>query len=51
LDTPHGLWTSVLYESLLVTFALAASVPHRPTERHDPGQMPAELQSPITAVP
>jgi hypothetical protein len=30
LDTAHGLWVSVLYESLLVTFALAASVPHRP---------------------
>jgi len=33
LDTPHGLWVSVLYESLLVTFALAASVPHRPGGR------------------
>jgi hypothetical protein len=24
----HGLWASTLYESLLVLFALAASVPH-----------------------
>ena len=40
LDTAHGLWTSTLYESLLLTFALAASVPHRPVERRD-GQVPA----------
>jgi hypothetical protein len=31
LDTAHGLWVSVLFESLLVTFAVAASVPHGPT--------------------
>ncbi len=29
LTTVHGLWASSLYESLLVLFALAASVPHR----------------------
>ena len=28
-DTPHGLWATVLYDALLVTFALAASVPQR----------------------
>lgn len=28
LTTAHGLWASTLYESLLVLFALAASVPH-----------------------
>jgi hypothetical protein len=38
LDTAHGIWTNVLYESLLLTFALAASVPHRPAERPDPGK-------------
>jgi hypothetical protein len=32
LNPPHGLWVSVLYESLLVTFAVGASTPHRPTE-------------------
>jgi hypothetical protein len=41
LDTAHGLWTSTLYESLLLTFALAASVPHRPIERRDAGQVSA----------
>jgi hypothetical protein len=29
LSTPHGLWATVLYDALLVTFALAASVPQR----------------------
>jgi hypothetical protein len=29
LDTAHGIWVSTLYESLLVVFALGASVPHR----------------------
>jgi hypothetical protein len=38
LDTPHGLWSSVLYETLLCTLALVASVPHRSTERPDPGR-------------
>jgi hypothetical protein len=51
LDTPHGLWTSVLYESLLVTFAVAASVPHRTAERRAAAPVPAELQPRITAVP
>jgi hypothetical protein len=31
LDTAHGLWVSVLFESLLATFAVAASTPHRST--------------------
>ena len=35
LSDPHGLWASVLYETLLVTLALGASVPHRATERDD----------------
>jgi hypothetical protein len=35
LDTAHGLWVSLLFESLLVTFAVAASAPHRSTE-HPP---------------
>jgi hypothetical protein len=30
-DTPHGLWATVLYDALLVTFALAAAVPQRTT--------------------
>jgi hypothetical protein len=50
LDTAHGLWVSVLYESLLVTFALAASVPHRPN-RPDPGQSPAAFQPQVTTGP
>jgi hypothetical protein len=29
LTTPQGLWATVLYDGLLVTFALAASVPQR----------------------
>lgn len=51
LDTPHGLWVSVLYESLLVTFALAASVPHRPTGRRDPRQSPAAFRPQVTTIP
>jgi hypothetical protein len=45
LTTVHGLWTSTLYESLLVIFALAASVPHRsPVDTHAPGDtVPAHL--------
>jgi len=34
----------VLCESLLVTFALAASAPRRPTGRRDPAQSPAAFQ-------
>jgi hypothetical protein len=37
LDTAHGLWVSVLFESLLVTFAVAASAPHGPTGHPPPG--------------
>lgn len=37
LDTPHGLWVSVLYESLLVLLALAASIPHRTPVRRPVG--------------
>jgi hypothetical protein len=33
LATAHGLWVSTLYESLLVVFALAASVPQRAPHR------------------
>jgi len=51
LDTAHGLWVSLLYESLLVTFALAASAPHRPTGRPHPGQPPAAFQPQVTTVP
>lgn len=51
LDTPHGLWASVLYESLLALLALAASVPHRPTKRRLTGQVPTALQPGITTVP
>ena len=29
LSTPHGLWATVLYEALLITLALSASVPQR----------------------
>jgi hypothetical protein len=50
LDTAHGLWVSVLYESLLVTFALAASVPHRPTGGSEPGQLPAAFPQHMTSV-
>jgi hypothetical protein len=50
LGTPHGLWVSVLYESLLVTFALAASVPHRPTGRRA-APAPAALQTRTTGAP
>jgi hypothetical protein len=50
LDTPHGLWVSVLYESLLVTFALAASVPHRPSGRYA-APVPVALPTPITQAP
>lgn len=40
LDTPHGLWVSVLFESLLVTFAVAASAPHGSTDARLPGGRP-----------
>ena len=42
LDTVHGIWVSTLYESLLVTFALGAAVPHRLPPlgpRHVPGDV------------
>jgi len=50
LGTPHGLWVTVLYESLLVTFALAASVPHRRT-RPRAAPVPAALPTRITGAP
>jgi hypothetical protein len=50
LDTAHGLWTSVLYESLLLTFALAASAPHRPVQRPDAGQVSAAFRPRVTTV-
>ena len=44
LTTVHGLWASTLYESLLVLFALAASVPHSPpVDTGDGGTVPARL--------
>jgi hypothetical protein len=51
LDTAHGLWVSVLYESLLVTFAVAASVPHRPTGRRDHGQPSPSVPPQVTTSP
>jgi hypothetical protein len=51
LDTAHGLWVvSVLYESLLVTFALAASAPHRLAAGPDPVQQPAAIRQQVTRV-
>jgi len=44
LTTAHGLWASTLYESLLVLFALAASVPHRaPVDTGAGGMVTAQL--------
>ena len=44
LTTVHGLWASALYESLLVLFALAASVPHcAPVHTGAGGTVPAQL--------
>jgi hypothetical protein len=51
LDTAHGLWVSVLFESLLVTFAVAASAPHGPTGHPPPGQPPVAFQPRVTTVP
>jgi hypothetical protein len=44
LDTAHGLWVSVLFESLLVTFAVAASAPHGSARRPAAGQPPAAFR-------
>jgi hypothetical protein len=44
LDTAHGLWVSMLFESLLVTFAMAASAPHGWAGRPHPVQPPAAFQ-------
>ena len=44
LTTVHGLWASALYESLLVLFALAASVPHSaPVNTSVGGTVPVQL--------
>ena len=51
LDTAHGLWVSVLFESLLATFALAASAPHGPTGHPPPGQPLAAFHPRVTTVP
>jgi hypothetical protein len=51
LNTAHGLWASVLFESLLVTFAAAASPPHRPTGYPPLGPPPMALQPQATTVP
>jgi hypothetical protein len=41
LDTPHGLWAAVLYDALLVLFALAASIPQREPVRVPTVPVPA----------
>ena len=51
LDTAHGLWVTVLFESLLVTFAVAASAPHAPTGHLRPGQPPTAVQPRDMTVP
>jgi hypothetical protein len=51
LDTAHGLWVTVLFESLLVTFAVAASAPHAPTRHPRPGQPPTAVQPRDMTVP
>jgi hypothetical protein len=44
LRTVHGLWASALYESLLVLFALAASIPQSaPVNTGTGGMVPAQL--------
>lgn len=48
LDTAHGLWVSVLFESLLVTFAVAASAPHGATGHPPPGKPPGAFQPRVT---
>jgi hypothetical protein len=40
LTTPHGLWATLLYYTLLVTLALAASVPLREATITRPGSSP-----------
>jgi hypothetical protein len=40
LTTPHGLWATLLYYTLLVTLALAASVPLREVTITRPGSPP-----------
>lgn len=45
LTTPHGLWATVLYDALLITFALAASIPQREPVR------PRTMPPPATTVP
>ena len=43
LTTPHGLWSTVLYDGLLVLLALAASVPQRtPSRASAPASPPKE---------
>lgn len=49
LDTPHGAWAAVLYWSLLATFSLAASVPHRAPEGR--AVLAAEGLNPLRAAP
>jgi hypothetical protein len=45
LDTPHGLWATVLYDALLVLFALAASIPQR-----EPVRVPTVPVRAVTAT-
>jgi hypothetical protein len=49
LNDPHGLWASVLYEGLLVTLALASSVPHRTPVAA--GQQGATAERGVAEVP
>jgi hypothetical protein len=45
LTTPHGLWATVLYDALLVTLALAASVPQRKPLRVGPEAHPETVSA------
>jgi peptidoglycan/LPS O-acetylase OafA/YrhL len=47
LTTPQGLWATVLYDALLLTFALAASVPQR--EPIPSGTFPVSTSTAIQA--
>jgi hypothetical protein len=46
LDTAHGLWLTCLYYTLLVTLAVAASVPHQPPYRWNCRSTPAVTRCP-----
>jgi hypothetical protein len=46
LTTPHGLWATVLYDGLLIIFALAASVPQRDPVRAGHRAAPGNNRAP-----